>query len=735
MSKAQHWLRDYLFRVKRFWKSITLVGCFIVLGTGILLGSYWTWVSVDISLRFDQLRGSRPSQIYAILPDWEMGSQFRKSGMASVLRELGYRPSQNVTDLCPGCYQLGTDLLRLNRPEFRSPGVELVAAEFNVKIESEGEFFRIGSITGSATEGPTRELTRVEHPPQRIGVYSAGRLRTQDFVRLADLPVTLRLAVMGIEDAQFLEHRGVSFRAIARAFFHDVRAFRFAQGGSTITQQLMKNLFFSREKVFSRKIKEAFYAFVAEAHHSKEEILEAYLNEVYLGQSGSHEIHGMNEAARFYFARGATELTLEQGATLAALIQAPNLHDPRRHPDRLKQRRNVVLRRMLESQFIVEDEYSAAVHQPLNVPGVNSGIEDIDYYLELALAQVSPELRGRFEKSTLTVYLPIDPFFQRNAARAIQSQLKILQDRVNQVHRGKPVEVQLEGALIAMDVGRCRVVASQGGRSYRLSPFNRVLHGKRQVGSLIKPFVYLTGLVGDPSFGPTSVLSDSPFDWEYDRQVWSPKNYDEKFRGDVSARDALEQSLNVPTARLAQKVGIPAIIDVMRSAGISGELYPVPALSLGSVELSPFEMATAYLTIAREGRRCRPAAIASVYDENGNELFRSIPDTQDALPTDRTRALIDMMAGVISRGTARMALGRLGDEASYFVGKTGTTSDYRDAWFVGFSPDILVLVWVGYDERELVGLTGASIALPIWIDFIQTSTGHYLPRRFSAVQN
>ena len=297
---------------------------------------------------------------------------------------------------------------------------------------------------------------------------------------------------------------------------------------------------------------------------------------------------------------------------------------------------------------------------------------------------------------------------------ALEKQYKSLQKKSE---RG----LKLQGALIAIDVQRCGVLAMQGGQSYRQTQFNRVLQGKRQPGSLLKPFVYLAAysqIQLNPPITPDTLIDDSPFEWKYDKQTWAPRNYDNTFRGNVTTRLALEDSLNVPTAKLTQMIGIPPIIETMKAAGITSPLNPVPSISLGSTELTPFELARAYTTLANMGKRCEPNPIAEVFDEKGNLLLRNAPTFDTALPSESTFTTNDVLKGVLTHGTGKW-VSTLNLPLANFAGKTGTTNDYKDAWFAGYSPEILVLVWVGYDEEEKVGLTGAAAALPVWVDFIR----------------
>jgi penicillin-binding protein 1B len=708
-----------------FW-SVFLGTCSIV---GVVLAAviYYTFVNHTIDERIAQLHSSRSSIFYALYPSLQKGQTFTHKELRNLLEDEGYSEIKNVDDLKPGEFAWADE-------KGPSPAVVVFRAPFNgaghmleksrAKITFAPLPERPGAllITDLVRLDVQQPVDFFESAPKQVGSFFAGRLRTQNSVALSDMPISVRYAVIAIEDNKFLEHYGVSFRGTLRALFKNLLVGRWVQGGSTITQQLMKNLFFSNKKVISRKFKEALFALITEARYSKEEILEAYLNEVYLGQWGTHEIHGMSEASRFYFNRPVTELSLSQSAALAALIQAPNAQDPYRYAARLLKRRNLVLKKMLDGDFIVPQEYQEAVAEPIGVVPSARNLVDIDYFLDVVMERLPDNVTKRLDSDVFSVYLTMNPYLQSVAAHAMTDTIAHLQ-KISPAIRAKSEKgIQLQGAIIAVDVKSCGILALQGGRSYRQTQFNRVLQGKRQPGSLFKPFVALAALSQNltPPVTALTVLDDAPFEWKYEKQEWKPRNYDNKFRGEVTVRDAIEQSLNVPTAKLAQMVGVAPIIETLKRAGIESKLPEFPSISLGSAEVSPLELAEAYTTLASMGKYCYLRAYAQIFDENNNLVTENKITQEDRLPPIPTFQTIDIMKGVIQNGTGKSAL-LSGLNLDNFAGKSGTTNDFKDAWFVGFSPDFLSLVWIGYDEENKVGLSGAVAALPAWVDMVKAA--------------
>lgn len=692
-------------------------------------------VTQEVDQKIAQLRGAKSTSFLIEIPKWTADTRLKPDALEETLTLLGYVQGQALQNLVPGEYireRSGNDVrLTLYRPEYQGPGGPLDQARLRIQLRWENGVWKVDEMIRVDANGVTLgdSLPELVHAPRKIASYVAGRMRTQDAAPLSEIPVNMRHAVMAIEDVHFLEHSGVSFRGTLRAILKDLRAGGFVEGGSTITQQLMKNLFFTKEKALTRKIKEAIFAFVTEARHSKEDILEAYLNEVYMGQAGAQEIHGVPEGANFFFNRPVSLLTLGQCATLAAIVQAPNSHDPRRHPEKTLRRRNLVLNKMLEAGFILPEEYASAVADPLGVVSADRTANDVSYFVDTIVQSLSPSLARRLEFDALSIFATVNPAFQRSAMRAVSANAERLKSFSPAVKAREDQGFPLQAALIAIDVPTCQVRAIQGGRRYSTTQFNRITQAKRQAGSLFKPFVFLTAFMNDPELRPETMIEDAPFEWEYDRKTWAPKNYEKEFLGEVSVRHALEASINIPTAKLAQKTGLRKIRDTLVSAGIQTPLPEIPSLSLGGVDVSPWEVAQAYTTLAGLGNRCRLSTYSKIYDEHGNLLETETTSFTQALPRVPTFETVHLLQGALSHGTGRSAPAH-GFQGKGFAGKTGTTNEGRDAWFVGFSPEIVVLAWVGYDEKHAMGLTGATAALPLWAGFMKDVQGSLLGKEF-----
>ncbi|MCB0404962.1 MAG: PBP1A family penicillin-binding protein [Bdellovibrionales bacterium] len=712
-------------KILRILGLTALFGLGVVALSAVLLVVYVNLVSVEIDQRIDQLKSARSSTFYAIYPEFEIGQKTSLEALEKLLYDTGYLKKESLSELVTNAYvwenRSGpTWLLTLNRGNFSGAGYPLGKRVVRVRFDVEDKELTVSEIYSQVD---SQRLDRFAHPPKRLGHFFAGRLRNQHSVALSDIPVSVRLAFIAIEDQHFLDHMGVSLRGTLRALWTDLVAMKWVQGGSTITQQLMKNLFFSREKVITRKLKEALYAFVAEARHEKEDILEAYLNEVYLGQWNTHEIHGVSEAAQYYFNRSVFDLTLAQSATLASVIKGPAIYNPHKNPTGVIERRNLVLKQMLEADFILPSEYAKAIREPLGVASAARELDDAAYFMELVMLDLPENVKSRLDSDALTIYVTLNPYLQSKAANALSAHIDRMEEYYKDLAQNKIDGKLLQGALVAIDVPSCSVLALQGGRNFREAPFNRVLQGKRQPGSLFKPFVYLTAFDSPPkgeSITPTTILDDSPFVWKYDRQEWEPQNYEKEFRGEVTLQEALQKSMNVPTARLAQMVGISPIVETMKRAGIESDIPKVPSIALGSAEVTPFELAQAYTTLARLGNRCVLRSYTKVFDESGALLQDAKLVEDRKLDGRATYETVKILQGVFTDGTAISAL-RSGLDLSNFAGKTGTTNDYKDAWFVGFSPDILVLVWVGYDVDTNMGYPGSVAALPIWVQFMKAA--------------
>jgi penicillin-binding protein 1B len=576
------------------------------------------------------------------------------------------------------------------------------------------------AITGIGDERG-RSVASLDLEPELLSLVFGRQQEERMIIPLAEAPKVLVDAVLAAEDARFFRHGGIDPLAVLRAAFTNVKSGRIVQGGSTITQQTVKNLYLSQERTWWRKIREALMSVIVDSRYSKGRILEVYLNAVYLGQRGSVSICGVQAASRYFFGRNVSDLSLAEAATLAGLIRNPGGYNPFTHPERAVERRNLVLDAMLELGFADKAAIARAKVEPLRVASGGAGYAQAPYVVDFVRAQLT-ELYSKevSAENGLEIYTTIDSIVQAAAEAALGRGLTRLEAEVPHIRRQR-AHRRLQGCVIVTDPRSGAILALVGGRDYQDSQFNRATQARRQPGSCFKPFVYLAAFQAamageDGGLTPASILDDSPFELVSGGRVWRPANYDGTFRGALSAREALEDSRNVPTARAAQEVGIDRVITTAKACGFTEKFEPLPSLALGAQEVTPLELATGYGTLASLGLRVQPHIVESVTVRGGRKLEKRPIEGAAAVVPAAVFLVDDVLRGVLTRGTAASsaALGFRGDAA----GKTGTTDDTRDAWFVGFTPEILSLVWVGYDDNAKTGLTGAVGALPIWVDLM-----------------
>ncbi len=557
-----------------------------------------------------------------------------------------------------------------------------------------------------------RALDRVSLPPELFAQFYDEQPILRTVVGLGEVPLACAQAVTAIEDSEFLEHKGISPTAIARAFIRNLKQARFAEGGSTITQQLVKNYFLTSEKTLSRKIHEQILSILLELRVDKDTILTNYLNVIYMGQNGSFQVRGFAAASQHYFERPLRDLDLSQCALLAAIINNPGRYNPTRQSERAMQRRNLVLSRMQELNMISPDQAQAASEAPLGAKSSRLLSEPAPYFVQAVREQI--KTLGLREDSGLRIYTTLVPSIQERTQLAVAKEVDRIENEMVKKDSEKPPLGSLQGAAIVVDVESGGVLGFVGGRQFKQTQFNRITSARRQPGSLFKPMVYLAALESG-EYNPETLLDDAPWSFKYQGQTWTPQNYDRKFLGPVTMSQALALSLNVPTAKLAQEVGLESIIELAHRLGIDSEMQPLPSLSLGALETSPWEIAQTYLTIARRGERVPLHMISSVTDHDGHELYLLDRSARTVVRKDFADALVGMLKGTFIFGTAKSLNNRVSDEPA---GKTGTTSDTRDCWFAGFNQKTLALTWVGYDDNIPTGRTGASAALPLWYKIV-----------------
>ncbi len=572
-----------------------------------------------------------------------------------------------------------------------------------------------------------RDLPRLPEDLQHINlslpteIYSADGERVKILggrrpIVLEDISPFFTKAILAVEDARFYHHSGIDRRGLMRALWINLRKKRITQGGSTITQQLSKNLFFSFERNWVRKIKELLIAFQLEVTFNKDQILEAYCNQIYFG-SGAY---GVEEAARVYFRKRARDLTLLQAALLASLPNSPNNANPFSHYERAMQRTEYVLNRMVSENFITVDEKERALQSDVGVVPLSVKSDPNLYFANQVLEQIRKDYGKEFVHfGGLKIFTTLDTRYQERASKSVRNHLEVLDGRVVQ----EPGTSPLQAALVAIENKSGAVRAMLGGRDYSRSQFNRAVSNNRLPGSSFKPFAYFTAME-ELGYSPATVVKDEPLTIDIPgSEPWSPQNFDEEFAGNVILKKALMKSINIISAKLVHEIGPEKVIRTARQFGIKSPLGKNLSLGLGTSGVSPYEMASAYSVIANLGIYNEPYLIQYIEDFYGNRLYEHYyQGVQQFLP-DALYPLLNMMQGVIDEGTGR-AVRRMGFRHPA-GGKTGTTNNFKDAWFNGFTKDISVSVWVGFDNNNPMlsksgkGLTGSSAALPIWVFFMQ----------------
>jgi penicillin-binding protein 1B len=709
-----------LIKSKLRFFSISLVLLLVITSSGLVFGAWYLKRLEDtVTEKFEGRKWAFPSKIYSDSYLLYVGAPLRVDDFAEKLRRLGYYETQSVPR-AKGEYRIARSagvidvyLHDFDFPTERFRGIP-------VRLSVQGNVIARIENLASGKDIDSQEL----EPELVTGLYE--RIwQERKVVKLAEVPPLLVKAILAIEDERFYSHHGIDPFGILRAMWVNLRTMSFTQGGSTLTQQLMKNFFLTDERTMSRKIPEAIMALIAERKYSKDTILENYLNEIYLGQRGSQGIFGVWEAAQFYFSKPLSDLSVGEAALLAGLIRAPNRLSPYRSAEAATKRRNVVLAKLLDDRIITQRQYDAALHEKLPQRALVKVTNEAPFYVDYVRRELDENYSSAvLNKEGLRIFSSLDLQLQRAAERALVEGLKKL-EAAHPVLRRKEDD-SLEGAIIVLRPQTGEIKAMVGGRNYAKSQFNRVFQAKRQPGSVFKPFVYLAALMyggqSGTKYTPDSVLNDSQFTWSYDGQEWQPSNYNNEYFGAVTFRRALENSLNSATGRLAQDVGIGRVRETAHRLGIQSSLPAVPSLALGAAEVTPLEVAVAFSTLANGGVRPRPLAVRNVIDQNTQLLEKRDVRSEQVIKPQFAYVMNELLKGVLDRGTAAAAR-RMGFTRPA-AGKTGTTNDYKDAWFVGYTPDLLAVVWVGFDGPSKLGLSGAEAALPIWTEFMKSATAN-----------
>lgn len=673
------------------WGLASALG--LTLGGGVIFVALYRAALAGVQERLAADLWELPGKVWSGPVELWTGLALEPEALAKDLLGAGYARVDSVAR--PGDFSVTSDSLTVWTKAASGPGYTVLEQKVTVKFAS-------GVISAISPK------SAVVLPPTALASVRGDDNEERVPRKLDDFPKSLRLAVLAMEDADFYRHRGVSPLGILRALYVNVTAGDAVQGGSTLTQQLAKNLFLSQERTLQRKVKEVFYSLALEQQLTKDEILALYLNEIYWGQSGGVAICGADQASRAFFAKPIERIGIGEAATLAGIISSPNNYNPLRHPAKAKERRDLALRRLQEEGWIEPELAKKELARPLAVAAGITG-RRAPYAVDAALEEVEAKLgEGRVAGEGLSVYTLIHPPLQRLAERVVSESMAKLDEAYP---KAKGVQV----ALVAVRVKDGAILAMVGGRDYAQSPFNRATMARRQPGSTVKPLTMLVGFDQDVELSPSTTFLDEPIERTVDGKTWSPGNYDGQYVGEVTLRKAMADSRNIPAVLLSEKVGLATLQDELQDLGLSG-MTRLPSAALGGFDASALEIAGAYTVFPGAGRYAAPQLVRAVTRDDASLIVENAPLVVRRASPRAAYLSTSVLQTVMSEGTGAGASkygakGELG-------GKTGTTDSYRDAWFVGFTSDLVVAVWVGFDDNHTTTLTGGKAALPTWARFI-----------------
>lgn len=703
-----------------------LVTLVIISGLGVAGYSYFA-LEKELTEKLESKKFIVPTEFYAAPVTFYAKSLLKISDVEKQLSRQNYRRRDFDQRLLPGDYFIANreecaSRLQIGLNENQEQCIGWVTLDTPTKdVDSAIQvlvFQNDNTVSQVFVGAPFKEMAEATVEAPLLAQYVGNEPLMQRTVSLGEVPPMCLNAIMAIEDASFLEHGGVSIKGIFRALVKNIVAGRKAQGGSTITQQLVKNYFLTPERTLKRKFQEFIMSILLESRFSKDQIFETYLNVIYMGQNGAFQVRGYGSAARYYFNKELADVDLSECALLAAIVNSPGLHNPFKKPENAFKRRNLVLEKMQGLSFITAEQANAASATPLPEAPRSLASETAPYYLDAVRKQLAEH---GINSEGLKIYTALDLDAQDVAQESLRQHLENLEKNNKYIKGLKEKGNSLEGSVLVANNKTGLVSVVVGGRNYRMTQFNRAIDGHRQIGSIMKPFVFLTALLNETPEGqpytPVTLLKDEKFTYKYEGQAWSPENYGKKYFGTVPMFYALKNSLNAATASLAISVGLGNVIDVTHTMGVTSMLNPVPAMSLGAFEMYPKEVLQSYLTLANLGMKQKISFVRKALDSDGKVVFSHTIDPQPTVDPAAVASLVGMMKQTVISGTARAV--SLSGFQNPAAGKTGTTSDNKDAWFAGFTPYLTSVVWVGYDNNLPHKLTGGSGAVPVWTQFMK----------------
>ena len=684
-------------KLASFYFGHVALWCFLA------LIAYWAWLDHKVIAAFEVRRWDLPARIYAAPLELYRGLRLRASSVEQVLQMLGYRKVQTVPG--PGQYAARDQGWSIHTRGFTFSDSTESAQRVAVRFEHDA----ISEVIGERVE-QSPGLVRLE--PLEIGRVHPESFEDRVLLSRSELPIIFKRALIVVEDRRFYSHIGLDAFGLLRAVVVNIRHGGISQGGSTLTQQLVKNMYLDSERSLVRKFNEALMALSIERRYSKDDILETYCNEVFLGQDGNRAVHGFGLASRFYFGRPLNELSVPEVALLIGMIRGPSQYNPFKYAARALARRNVVLRTLHDEGVISDGEFTQYSASMLTLrAGTWSAGGRYAAFLDLVRRQLKDDYReSDLQTAGLKVFTTLDIVVHEAAENALQSVVPALE-------RGHPkLKGELQAAVIVTDARTADIKALLGGRSEEAGGFNRALDAKRQIGSLIKPFVYMTALANAARFNVATELSDAPHSWQGAHgKMWTPQNYDGQYSGPVQVQNALARSLNLATVDLGFRIGTEAVRQTLHRLGFDGNIPNYPALFLGAMDMSPYQIAQLYQVIANDGFRIPLRAIQAVVDSRNQPIKRYGLRVTHVLDAPTAFLVRYLLTRVVATGTAH-ALAAEFPDALPLAGKTGTSNDARDSWFVGFSGTDLATVWIGRDDNQVAGLTGAAGALRVWTE-------------------
>ena len=676
-----------------FWLLLKLFIVFVV-----LMAIYGVYLDQKIRSRIDGKVWQLPAAVYGRMVNLEPDMSISKNEMVKLLEATQYRQVSKMTR--PGEFTVQAKSIEMIRRPFDFPDSK--EGQVRARLTFDGD--RLDTIENMDNN---RQFGFFRLDPRLITMLSSANGEQRLFVARNGFPDLLVDTLLATEDRHFYEHDGISLYSIGRAVLANLTAGRTVQGASTLTQQLVKNLFLSSERSYWRKANEAYMAVLMDARYSKDRILELYMNEVYLGQSGDNEIRGFPLASLYYFGRPVEELSLDQQALLVGMVKGASIYNPWRNPKLALERRNLVLRLLQQQQVIDQELYDMLSARPLGVQPRGGVISPQPAFMQMVRQELQSKLGDKVKDlSGVKIFTTFDSVAQDAAEKAAVEGIPALKKQRKLS--------DLETAMVVVDRNTGEVRAMVGGAEPQYAGYNRAMQARRSIGSLAKPATYLTALSQPNLYRLNTWIADAPISLRQPNgQVWSPQNDDKQFSGQVMLVDALTRSMNVPTVNLGMALGLPAIVDTWQKLGVSkDQLHPVPAMILGALNLTPIEVAQAFQTIASGGNRAPLSALRSVIAEDGSVLYQSFPQAERAVPAQAAYMTLWTMQQVVQRGTGR----QLGAKypGLHLAGKTGTTNNNVDTWFAGIDGREVVITWVGRDNNQPTKLYGASGAMSIY---------------------